>query len=263
MAKIPFSRPKTVARKTADRKTPKQKGKAELPAGIRLYAIGDVHGRRDLLGRMHALILADARDFKGQTIALYLGDFIDRGPDSAGVIDDLLAAPLKGFRTIHLMGNHEDMLLAFLEDASVGPVWLFNGGDQTLRSYGIEPEPDFAEGADLAYLQSQLRALLPSRHLKFLRALSLSFALGDYFFVHAGIRPRRPLSRQARSDLLWIRDQFLTSRADHGAVVVHGHTIAPEVEFCPNRIGIDTGAFFTGRLSCLVLEGGSKRVLQT
>jgi serine/threonine protein phosphatase 1 len=229
-----------------------------IPEGVALYAVGDIHGRADLLDRLHHAILADAAArAAAERRIVYLGDYIDRGEDSAGVIERLVERPLAGFRAVHLCGNHEDLLLRFLTDESVAPHWLHNGGDTTLASYGLAPDRDWTR------LQRNLRRALPRRHLAFLEALALSHAAGDYLFVHAGIRPGLPLDRQRREDLLWIRGEFLDSTAPHGRIVVHGHSIAHEVEFRANRIGIDTGAYMTGRLTCLALEGSERRLIGT
>jgi serine/threonine protein phosphatase 1 len=160
------------------------------------------------------------------------------------------------------MGNHEDFMLRLLEDPSIAPLWIVNGGDATLYSYGVDWRGPYGAG-DLEAISKGLRAALPDRHLKFLRSLALSHEEGDYLFVHAGIRPGRDLATQTPEDLMWIRDEFLRSDADHGKVVVHGHSISPEPELLDNRIGIDTGAFATGRLTCLVLDGATRRILQT
>lgn len=229
-----------------------------VPEGLALYAVGDIHGRADLLDRLHRAIRADA-ETRGaaERRIVYLGDYIDRGADSAGVVDRLVDGPLPGFGAVHLCGNHEDFLLRFLTDESVAPHWLHNGGDATLASYGLAAEGDWTR------LQRNLRRALPRRHLAFLEGLALTHAAGDYLFVHAGIRPGLPLDRQRREDLLWIRGEFLDSTAPHGPIVVHGHSIAHDVEFRANRIGIDTGAYMTGRLTGLALEGGERRLIQT
>jgi serine/threonine protein phosphatase 1 len=193
---------------------------------------------------------------------VYVGDYVDRGDDSRGVIELLSAGPLPGFRSVHLMGNHEDIMLRFLEDASAAPLWIANGGDATLYSYGVPWRPAASEG-DYDYVQAEFRRALPESHLRFLRRLALSHVEGDYLFVHAGIRPGREIELQDAADLMWIRGEFLDSDADHGKVVVHGHTISPEPVLRDNRIGIDTGAVATGRLTCLVLDGSSQRILQT
>lgn len=239
-----------------------------VPDGHRVYAIGDIHGRRDLLANLHDHILADGRDEKNiEKTIIYLGDYIDRGDDSAGVIGLLLDHPLAGFAHVHLKGNHEEMLLRFLDDVSGGEVWLWNGGDATMRSYGLDvPAYDQLSTLSLdglAAWQRQLADRIPPAHLDFLRRLRLYHTAGAYLFVHAGMRPGVPLAAQNAHDLLWIREPFLSSTVEHGMIVVHGHTIFPEVSITPNRIGIDTGAVATDRLSCLVLEGHDRRLLHT
>lgn len=230
-----------------------------VPPRTRVYAIGDIHGRLDLLRDLRAQIVADAHSANAaDNVIIYLGDYVDRGPDSAGVLDLLIDAPLAGFRSVHLRGNHEEMLLGCLRDAErAARPWVNNGGAQTLQSYGV------AAGGVPAEVRAAFARALPPRHLAFLDGLPLHHAEGDYLFVHAGIRPGIPLARQAAPDLLWIRDLFLQSPADHGMVVVHGHTPVPEPEIRPNRIGIDTGAFASGRLTCLVLWDAERRILRT
>ena len=236
---------------------------AAIAADLRLYAVGDVHGRADLLRRLHKMIAADALAApQPRKRIVYLGDYIDRGPDSKGVLDLLVEAPLAGFERVHLQGNHEHALLGFLLDTRFAPVWLDNGGGATLRSYGI-PVPDPYEPEELRQTQERLRAGLPEAHRDFLRGLELAHDEGDYFFVHAGVRPGTPLDRQNSEDLLWIREPFLGSLASFGKVVVHGHTISRAPEFCGNRIGIDTGAYASGCLTCLVLAGTTRAVLHT
>jgi serine/threonine protein phosphatase 1 len=244
-----------------------------VPSGSRVYAIGDIHGRADLLALLHAAILEDvaqAETTPNKLVAVYVGDYVDRGLHSREVIDLLLREPLPGFESVHLMGNHEDMMLGFLADAGAGPQWLANGGDATLVSYGVRDAATAAPAADggadsdrMDGLRAGLAAALPADHLAFLRALRPSHAEGDYLFVHAGVRPGVPVARQRREDLLWIRDEFLDSAADHGAVVVHGHSIAYQPEVTANRIGIDTGAYVTGHLTALVLDGESQRFMST
>ncbi|PWC52323.1 metallophosphoesterase family protein [Azospirillum sp. TSO22-1] len=237
---------------------------AAVPRGLRVYAIGDVHGRLDLLDRMLDMIETDgAAAPELVKYIVYLGDYVDRGPHSRGVIKRLAEGPPPGFGAIHLKGNHEASMLAFLEDIRVGPNWLTFGGTATLASYHVPPPHADSAPEDLAQAQEQLRLRLPPAHRGFLDSLRTSVTIGDYLFAHAGIRPGVPLERQREDDLLWIRDDFLRSAADHGKVVVHGHTISPEPELRANRIGIDTGAFATNRLTCLVLEGTERRFLTT
>lgn len=238
-----------------------ERASPRLPAGERVYAVGDLHGRVDLLAAIHGLILADAASRPPARLSIvYLGDYIDRGLDSPAVIELLSERPLPGFESIHLLGNHEDTLLRFHDgELAVAASWLHYGGQETLRSYGIE----LGRAVSLEGLRQRLVHGLPARHLAFLRGLRLLHQAGDYLFVHAGIRPGLALDRQRRDDLLWIREPFLGSRADHGVTVVHGHTIAAEPERYGRRIGIDTGAYATGRLTALVLEGEEQRFLQT
>ena len=238
---------------------------ASTPPGTRIYAIGDIHGRLDLLLRLHELIAADAnRAHQGRRVLVYIGDYIDRGPNSAGVIDLLLDRPVPGFEIVHLLGNHEDTLLQFPDDMTVGPSWLTYGGVQTLASYFIDvSQGSWRDERELRRLQGEIRRRVPRRHVEFLRNLPLTHVEGDYLFVHAGIRPGIPLARQERDDLLWIRDEFLHSTEDHGKIVVHGHTITETPDQRPNRIGIDTGAFHTDRLTCAVLDGAGRAFLHT
>ena len=237
---------------------------ASVPRGVRVYAVGDIHGRLDLLDQMLGQIERDAAT-AGDLVKyiVFLGDYVDRGPHSSTVIERLAGGPSPGFGAIHLRGNHEAAMLDFLEDIRVGPSWLTYGGGATLGSYGIVPPAEDAPADVLTAVQERFRAALPAHHRKFLKGLRNSVTIGDYMFVHAGIRPGVPLDRQDSLDLIWIRDEFLKSQTDHGKVVVHGHTIALQPEIRPNRIGIDTGAFATDRLTALVLEGTERRFLCT
>jgi len=236
-----------------------------VPPGTVVYAIGDIHGRADLLEIIHRRITDDPeRGDATRRVIVYVGDYVDRGISSADVIDLVLADQPAGFEKIALLGNHERLMLDFLEDIGRGPVWLRNGGDATLRSYRVDPGPGpHLDPARLTEMQTALQKRLPERHLEFLNRLRLMHEEGDYLFAHAGIRPGVPLDAQTEEDVIWIRDLFLRSAADHGRVVVHGHTIAPEPEFHPNRIGIDTGAYYTGHLTCLALEGTKRRIILT
>lgn len=233
---------------------------ARLPPGLRIYAIGDIHGRIDLLDRLHILIEADMATAPERRVIVYLGDYIDRGPDSALVIERVCRHRPRGAEVVALLGNHEAMMLEFLDAPYGGALWLANGGDATLASYKVRVPHSYDE---LLITQRALRGALPRHHWHFLENLQVEARFGDYLFVHAGIKPGLPLDRQAREHMIWIRDLFLDSEADHGVVVVHGHTIVHEVEWRSNRIGIDTGAYTTGRLTALVLAGGGRRLLQT
>lgn len=235
-----------------------------LPDGLRVYAVGDIHGRLDLLEALHDEIRADAaRSGAGRRLIVYLGDYVDRGPASRQVIDTLIAQPLEGFEAVHLMGNHEFFLQRFLSDPEVGDVWLMNGGETTLQSYGIEPWDDPPQGDErLDWLSGQLGLALPAAHRRFLDGLRLRHEVGDYLFVHAGVRPGVPLDAQEPEDLIWIREPFLRSQEEFGKLVVHGHTpdVAPVQR--GNRICVDTGACYGGRLTALVLQGDEQRFLQ-
>ncbi len=236
----------------------------KAPENSRIYAVGDIHGRLDLLRRLHGLISDDAaRHPATRRVVVYLGDYVDRGEDSAGVIDLLLGDPLPGFESVYLLGNHEEMMLDFFEDISIARSWMTNGGADTLMSYRVSPPMIFADEAVVTQVQQDLAGRLPEPHRAFLEGLSLSHQEGDYFFAHAGIRPGVPLEKQEKRDLIWIRNPFLESEQAHGKVIVHGHTITDEPDFRRNRIGIDTGAYATGRLTCLLLEGSNREFLQT
>ena len=235
-----------------------------LPAGLRLYAVGDVHGRFDLLRRMADLIRGDlaAHPPPRKSVEIFLGDYIDRGPQSCQVVDWLIDTPPLAGERICLMGNHEDMLLDALTDPGGFVNWLHNGGDATLASYGVNVRP-FAGRSRAAEFSTLLIESLPSRHRAFFENLPRMADFEPYLFVHAGIRPGRPIADQDPQDLMWIREQFLRSDMDFGRVVVHGHTPAEHPEIRHNRINLDTGAYFSGRLTCLVLEGTSRRFLHT
>lgn len=237
---------------------------ASVPRGVRVYAVGDIHGRLDLLDQLLGQIQRDAALAPDRVNYLvFLGDYVDRGPHSSLVIERLATCPLPGFGSVYLRGNHEATMMGFLRDIRVGPDWLAYGGTATLASYGVPPPCEDAPPTFMAEAQRQLNAALPAHHRSFLAGLRTSLSIGDYHFVHAGVRPGVPLDRQSDDDRLWIRREFLESRADHGKVVVHGHTIAPEPDIRANRIGIDTGAFATNRLTCLILDGTDRRFLCT
>jgi len=244
------------------RKTPQRTGPLLAP-GRRVYAIGDIHGRSDLLAALHRKILEDAKDHAGAKDVVYLGDFVDRGLDSKGVLDLLINKPLTGFQSTHLMGNHEQAMLAFLSNIEICQSWLAFGGSATLHSYSVPFDVVQPSDEDYRALQQALIRKLPPEHLAFLKALKPYRAIDGYLFVHAGIRPGVALQDQTAADLLWIRDDFLGSGADHEHRVVHGHSVTFDPEIRHNRIGIDTGAYATGVLSCIVLEGDSERVLHT
>ena len=233
-----------------------------LPDGRRLYCIGDIHGRLDLLEELHEMIRADSSGFEGSKGIVYLGDYIDRGSQSKQVLDLLIEQPLEGFEAINLLGNHEQTMLDFLEQPEAAAAWLNFGGQTTLLSYGAGLGR-VQMMRQVGVLRDELEERMPPAHLEFLDNCQLVHAEGGYCFVHAGIRPEVALEEQKPEDLMWIRDEFIRSQQDHGVVVVHGHSITEEVEWRPNRIGIDTGAYYSGLLTALVLEGDQQRLLQT
>ena len=234
-----------------------------LPPDRRVYCIGDVHGRLDLLEELQAMILEDSAGFDGSKVIVYLGDYIDRGAQSKQVLDLLIEQPLADFESVHLLGNHEHAMLDFLRNPEgIGAAWLGFGGQVTCLSYGVGPNR-IMMNADLELLREELSEKLPQSHLDFMNSMPLTHIEGSYYFVHAGIRPDESIEDQQAGDLLWIREEFTRSRRRHKYIIVHGHTISMEVESLPNRIGIDTGAYQTGLLTALVLEGSEQRLLQT
>ena len=232
----------------------KSRPKPKLPDGIRIYAVGDIHGCADLLHNVFGAIDHHiARSAPARTLHVFLGDYIDRGPASRQTVDLLIE---RGHRneSVFLKGNHEAFLFEVLQDASRLDVWREYGGYQTLMSYGLAPSirPGRKERDEL---MQALQRIMPNCHRHFFGHLKPSFCCGDFFFAHAGVRPGVPLRQQREEDLLWIRDEFLQSEEDFGKFIVHGHTPVQEPEIRPNRINIDTGAFATGRLTLLTIEG--------
>lgn len=235
----------------------------QLPEGLRVYAVGDIHGCAHLLDMLHGLIETDLRDRPPAEVRIiYLGDYIDRGPDSAGVLERLSQLPPAGIGRVLLKGNHEDMLGNFLTDPNVGSAWRQLGGLETLLSYRIDVN-DVLGRVGFGGLAAELKKRMPPSHVQMLSTLQTSVSFGDYFFCHAGARPGVTLERQDPHDLMWIRHEFLGSSHDFGKTVVHGHSPVERPDVRPNRIDIDTGAYATGRLTALVLEGGGHRFLST
>jgi len=231
-----------------------------VPDGIRVYCVGDIHGRDDLLREMAERVAADLKVFSCEhAVTVFLGDYVDRGLGSMRVVEQLARGEWPS-SMITLAGNHEDLLMAFLENDGVLAAWRSLGGLETLHSYGVNVGLAMA-GRDFRAVQAAFAAGFPEHHRQFLEMLNVSTTIGDYFFCHAGVRPGVPLDRQDRNDLLNIREPFLSSKGEHGKLVVHGHTpsVAPEIR--PNRIGIDTAAYATGRLTCLILEEDQRRFL--
>jgi serine/threonine protein phosphatase 1 len=231
-----------------------------LPGGLRIYALSDIHGCADLLKRAFEAIDADLKRSKAERVLhVILGDYIDRGLDSRRTLD-LLIERARSNAFVFLKGNHEDVLLSFLQDPTRLHDWRQFGGLQTLISYGLRPplSPSASEQLDLA---RAFAAALPADHKSFLEGLKPSFSCGDFFFAHAGVRPGIALEAQQEEDLLWIRDEFLTSQLDFGKFVIHGHTPVREPDLQPHRLNIDTGAYATGRLTLLRIEGAELEFL--
>jgi serine/threonine protein phosphatase 1 len=231
--------------------------------GARAYAVGDIHGRLDLLDEILELIEADiASRPERRNFIIFLGDLIDRGPESAGVVERLRTYSLPGARAIFLGGNHEEVMLRMLAgEKKILPSWLKFGGAECAQSYGLDPDSLRLLDEDAAL--QLLRAKVPPAHIEFLSSFGDTFRFGDYLFVHAGIRPGIGLEEQDLHDLRWIRDPFLSDAKEHGFVVVHGHTIVERVEERPNRIAIDTGAYHSGVLTALGIEDDQRWFLAT
>ena len=234
--------------------------------GELVYAIGDIHGRYDLV---KALLAQIAKDFAERAagrrpILIFLGDYVDRGPDSAKVVEALLWLQRRADLDVRLLkGNHEQAMLGFIDDPSTGPPWLRFGGAETLASYGVlAPEADEGE-TGLARARDDLLERMPASHLKLLQGLELMLQVGDYAFVHAGVRPRTALAAQDEQDLLWIRKPFLEARGPFEKVIVHGHTwIGDRPQVFDHRIGVDTGAFATGALTAVRLQDHELAIFQ-
>ena len=227
--------------------------KPQLPEGVRIYAISDIHGCAHLLQPMLRVIDADvAHRRPPHAIEIFMGDYIDRGPDTRATLDILIERSRRG-NAVFLKGNHEAFLVRIFEDPSLFEDWIGFGGAQTLMSYGLAP-PDLKRDKPATILRDLIRAM-PTEHLEFLDNLRLSFTCGDFFFVHAGVRPGVPLTEQTERDLLWIREEFLRSDEQFGKYIVHGHTPVRSAEFLANRVNIDTGAYATGNLTLMSIQG--------
>ena len=230
-----------------------------------VYAVGDVHGRLDLLEDLLPKIAADARASRPthKPVLVFLGDYVDRGPGSRGVIDCLIKlAEMPNIEVRVLKGNHEQAMLSFLDDPDFGPTWVQNGGAATLASYGVATPQTRLPAQLWDEARQAFAEALPPEHLHFLRGLELYAEYGDYVFVHAGLRPGIPIERQSEQDLLWIRYEFLEERRPFPKVVVHGHTPEPEPHLGPIRLGLDTGAYATGVLTCARLSGTDRAIIQ-
>ncbi len=241
-----------------------------VPKGTTVYAVGDIHGRADLLDALLEKIAADTKSDKpSRRVLVFLGDYVDRGRGTFQVIERLSAlTKTSGFKIfrqfdIHfLKGNHEDFLIDFMDSGDNADSWIRNGGRETLESYGVDTSGALADGG-LKRLRRNFRDVVPGRHLEFLRTLDHYHVEGDYFFVHAGVRPEIALDAQDTFDMMWIRREFLSFKADFGKVIVHGHSPNPEPVIKNNRIGIDTGAYYSNHLTALVLKSTGRRFLRT
>lgn len=233
-----------------------------IPEGTRIYAIGDVHGRADLLEALLAEIDRDLyRHPSDDIVEIFIGDYVDRGPSSKKVLEILQDDPHHDGERVCLKGNHEDMVLDFIEDPELLVLWLQNGGQPTLASYGITPPAEVGQASMTRIRDDLVEAM--GDDVGFIRKLPLTHVEGDYLFVHAGIRPGVPLDAQDPEDLMWIREPFLSYMAPFPHCVVHGHTPVERPDVRPFRIDIDTGAVSSGVLTCLVLENETRRFLST
>ena len=237
--------------------------RVQLSDNQRVYAIGDVHGRLDLLLKLLEMVNEDiAAQANFHNNVVFLGDYIDRGPDPAGVIDHLMSLSIPKTKCVFLMGNHERYMIDIASGTAPIEAWFRNGGKTTANSYGIDVgASDIPQDVD--QFRQALQENVPDRHWQFLHGLRTSWRLGSVFFAHAGVNPTRPLDQQTEQDLIWIRKKFLHSERDHGALIVHGHTPGPEPEVLRNRINIDTLAYQSGHLTAVVLENGHCRFLTT
>jgi len=238
--------------------------RASTPPNYRLYVVGDIHGRRDLLTRLLSMIEENAARYPDKVKRLiFLGDYVDRGVESKEVLERLIQPFAAGLNPVFLRGNHDDRLLSFLKgDLSVAPAWLQLGGASTLASYGLNPF-GATDPKKLPALQKSFAKAFPASHLAFLKETLYAVTYGDYYFVHAGVRPGIPLAKQKPADQMWIRGDFLNHPKGLGKMIVHGHTIQTNPEIKANRIGIDTGAFATGKLTCLIIDGTERSFLMT
>lgn len=235
-----------------------------VPPDIAVYAVGDIHGELAALRNLLSEISADAARHPATTrrMLVFLGDYVDRGPDSRGVIELLTATPPAGFEVRCLRGNHDQAMLDFLDRPEAAEDWFGFGASATLDSYGVSAMAGGIGAGRLTALRDALVDCLPAAHRRFLENLESYLVVGDYAFVHAGIRPNRPLAQQDLHDLMWIREPFLSWRGRHEKVIVHGHSVVPVPQVLPNRVALDTGAYATGMLTAAALDGDRLRILQ-
>ena len=233
--------------------------------GRLVYAIGDVHGRYDVLEPLLRDIAADVLATRPaeRPLLVFLGDYVDRGPESRQVVDCILGLAADGaFEVAPLKGNHEEALLQFLDDPAFAATWMEHGGGSTLASYGVQPAATRTDVTAWGEVRDAFDETLPDRHRRFYQTLELIRVVGDYAFVHAGVRPGVAIEEQSERDLLWIRYEFLNDRGPFGKVVVHGHTPTEEPQMLPHRLGLDTGAYATGVLTAVRLYGEEQRLIQ-
>lgn len=236
---------------------------AAVPPTTLIYAVGDIHGRLDLLDRLLAWVVEDARAAGPEVNAqiIFLGDYVDRGPDSMGVLERLSSLCVEGLSVTTLKGNHEQMMLEILDSPEKWPGWARAGGLATVVSYGVRPPPANSPPEAVAEMVEALRAAVPQKHRDFLDALRPALEVGDFFFAHAGVRPGRPLRDQVEQDLLWIREGFLNHKGPFERVIVHGHSTDTTPMVDDYRIGVDTGAYATGVLTCVRIHGRRKELI--
>lgn len=236
---------------------------ALLDAETMVYAIGDIHGRADLLLKLLDRIEDDAKDFDGEVHLVFLGDYIDRGLQSRQVVDVLLSERVERYETHFLKGNHEDALLSFLSDPGFGPKWAAYGGRETLVSYGVKPPRSLSLNNEWDQAHEAFLKAFPNAHQTFFRTLPTQVQIGGYGFVHAGLKPGKNFAEQEDHDLMWIRDEFLDANSSFDVMVVHGHTPIDTPHHDHRRINVDTGAYFTGRLTAAKLTGQSVGFIAT
>jgi serine/threonine protein phosphatase 1 len=235
-----------------------------VPESLVVYAVGDMHGRADLADLLLGVVETEADDGAASVVLIGLGDYVDRGPQTRELVDKLVTLRAHGKIESHfLLGNHEQIMLAFLSDPKAGPAWCEFGGRETLMSYGVTPPEDPMDAAAWEQASQAFNAALPETHRAFFNSLSLSHEVGDYVFVHAGFRPGVPLEAQTEEDMLWIRRPFLNDRRPFSKVVVHGHSPTLMAHIDDRRIGLDTRAYATHVLSALRLEASSRALVQT
>ena len=233
-----------------------------------IFAVGDIHGCKDLLDKIHNKIIKVSKNKEGEKLIIYLGDYVDRGPDIKGTIQTLIDFNPQHFKKIFLLGNHEQMLLEFISESRNSPfVWIYNGGSETLESYGMNLSNNINDKMDLTIdnkFRKKFNDLIPQSHMDFFNQLIINYTWGDYLFVHAGINPDIPIDKQEKETMIWTREKhFFKPTMTFSKIVVHGHTPKEKVEHYPYRINLDTGSFYSGKLSCLIIEDQQLKFIET